>query len=93
MAPQKIPGHWDKDQRYEYRKHAGTPSTQKLIDIFYECIDILKGKKPIPPPYADKDRIRKKAVVLRHIIVNEREVNLLLAKQDYEMLEKQMRKI
>jgi hypothetical protein len=88
MAPQGPLSHWNDRTKYFYRKLAGLRN-QPLIDKIDECFDILRGKKPLTPPYDRNDTISIIRVI-RHILQDERNIDLGLARQMYEELMKEV---
>ena len=88
MAIQRPPDHWDDRQKYFYRKLAGL-NNQPLIDKLQECLDIYRGRKFPNPPYTFEDIVRM-AKVITHILENERDVDIDLAIEDFNRLEKEM---
>lgn len=84
------PKHWDDRCKYFYRKLAGFRN-QPLIDKLDECLDMHHGRKPIAPSYTTGDIVRIAKVII-HILTMERELDLDLAKADYDWLEKEVQR-
>lgn len=90
MATQGPPSHWDDRSKYFYRKLAGF-GNQPLIDKLDECMDMHFDRKPIAPPYTAGD-ITRMARVIIHILTVERDLDLDLAREDYDWLQKEVEK-
>lgn len=90
MATQGLPSRWDDRIKYFYRKLAGLGS-HRLIDKFEECLDVLRGKKPLVPPYNRADIIDIMRAA-RYILQEERKIDIGLAREVYEELLKEAEK-